>query len=191
MKFKNKLIGERIVLKKSKPSFDLAEKIFLSIDKNRAHLKEWFPWESETKKIEDSMKYLFETEEREKKFEELDYGIYLENKFIGKISAFDINKKNQRCEIGYWLSKDFINKGYMTEAVKVLEKYLFEDVKINRIQIRCDIRNIASASVAKKCGYVFEGELREVKYNLLKREYISEYVFSKLKKEYKPKKSRK
>lgn len=191
MGFKNKLLGKRITLIRLKPDLDLAKKMFAVVHKNRNHLDPWFPWSKNTKKTEDSMKYLFEVEERGKKSEKVDYGLFLENEYIGNISAFDISKKNKCCEIGSWISKDFTNKGYMTEAVKILEKYLFEDLGINRIQILCDVKNIPSASVAKKCGYILEGKIRDRKYDLFSKKFVSHYMFSKLKKEYKPKKSKK
>lgn len=86
-----------------------------------------------------------------KKGKRVEYGIYIHNEYIGNISIFDINTKKKSGEIGYWLSAAHTRKGYMTEAVKILEKEAFEKMKLNRIQIKCNERNQASFGVAKKC----------------------------------------
>jgi RimJ/RimL family protein N-acetyltransferase len=48
----------------------------------------------------------------------------------------------------------------MTEAVSLWVKFAFETLKANRIEIRCDARNERSAAVARRLGFVLEGQLR-------------------------------
>lgn len=183
-KIKTKLIGKRIVLKTTKPDLTMAEVMFKVISENRKHLRPWFPWEKSTKKVEDSLKYLFDKEEKVKAGEKVEYGIYVDNEYIGNIGIFSINTKKRSAEIGYWLSVKFIRKGYATEAVRTLEKEFFAK-GLNRIQIKCDERNTASAGVAKKCGYVLEGRLREDSYSKYFKDFSNTLVFSKLKKDFK------
>jgi len=190
-KIKDKLIGKRIVLKKNTPTILLANAMFKVVNENRKHLRPWFPWEKLTLKPEDSLKYLFETEEKFKAGKKVDYGIYINNKYAGSVGIFDINKENKTAEIGYWLSDKFIKKGYTTEAVKIMEKEFFTNGNLNRIQIRCDEKNIASSGVAKKCGYIFEGKHREDSYNNYFKGFRSTLVFSKLKSDYRKEKNKK
>jgi RimJ/RimL family protein N-acetyltransferase len=75
----------------------------------------------------------------------------------------------------------------MTEAVKIVEKEFFTN-GLNRIQIKCDERNIASSGVAKKCGYVFEGKFREDSYSEYFKDFRNTLVFSKLKSDFKKEK---
>lgn len=187
-KFKNKIIGKRIVLKLNKPSILMAQKMFEVVADNRQHLRPWLPWEKSTKKIEDSLKYLFETDEKISKGELADYGIYLKNEYIGNIGIFNLGKEKKSGEIGYWLSSKFIRKGYITEAIGILEKEFFTNNNLNRIQIKCDEKNIASMGVAKKCGYFFEGKYREDCYSEHFKNFRNTLVFSKLKSEFKKKK---
>ncbi len=189
-KFKNLLKGERIVLKLNKPTIQMANIIFEEVSKNRKHLDPWMPWSAFTLKVEDSMKYLFKSHEEMEQKQKANYGIYVEGEYIGNIGIFDINKNNNSAEIGYWLSADYARKGYVSEAVKVLEKDFFDNHQINRIQIKCDERNIPSIGVAKKCGYVLEGKLREDSFCAHSKLFRNTLIFSKLKSEYKRKKSR-
>lgn len=187
-KFKSELIGERIVLKRLKPTFAAASTLFKVVDENRQHLNPWFPWVKTEVGVEDCFKYLLETDKKLKAGEKADYGIYLEKEYIGNIGIFDINKKNKSAEIGYWLSKKFTRNGYMTEAIGILEKEFFLNVGLNRIQIKCDERNIPSAKTAKKCGYLFEGKRREDGYSDYYKGFRNTLIFSKLKSDFKKKK---
>jgi len=189
IKIKNKLIGKRIILKITKPDIVMAETIFRVISENRKHLRPWFTWEKATKKVEDSLKYLFDKEEKVKDGKKVEYGIYVDNEYVGNIGIFDIDRKKKSAEIGYWLSSKFTRKGYTTEAVKILEKEFFAN-GLNRIQIKCDERNIASSGVAKKCGYVFEGKFREDSYSEYFKDFRNTLVFSKLKSGFKKEKSK-
>jgi len=56
---------------------------------------------------------------------------------------------------------DFWGKGIMTEAVKGVIGFLFEEVGMHRIAICHAMCNPASGKVAEKCGFTFEGTQRE------------------------------
>lgn len=184
-KFKNKLSGKRIILKRNLPTIKNATMIFRVIDSDREHLKPWMPWEKTTRVIEDSFKYLLDTDEKIKKGVKIDCGIFLNDEYIGNIGIFDISREKKSAEIGYWPCSRFARNGYVTEAVKILEKEFFENFKLNRIQIKCDDTNKASAGVAKKCGYKLEGKIREDAYDEYRKEFRSTLIFSKLRAEYK------
>lgn len=183
-KFKEKLVGRRLVLHMNKPTLKNANDIFTAVKNNRLHLRPWFPWEKETKVVEDSLKYLFGQAESAQKGEKVGYSIYLQRVFIGHVSLFDISDKNKSGEIGYWLSKNRTRRGYMTEAVKLLEQEGFR-CGLNRIQIKCDERNKASSGVALKCGYLLEGKYREDAYSEYFKDFRNTLIFSKLKKDLK------
>ncbi|MEK9147458.1 MAG: GNAT family protein [Patescibacteria group bacterium] len=174
-------------MKRTKPTLKMAESMFKVIDENRKHLEPWFFWPKLTLKVEDSLKYLFDKEQETEKGEKVEYGLFINNKYIGNISIFNINKKKKSGEIGYWLSSSYTRNGYMTEAVKILEKEAFEKLKLNRIQIKCDERNDASFGVAKKCGYKYEGKFREDVFSEYFNDFRNTLFFSKLKSEYKKK----
>jgi len=67
--FVNQLKGNRLVLRRTKPTLKMAEIMFKAVDYNRHHLEPWFPWPKSTLKVEDSLKYLFDNEEKTKQGE--------------------------------------------------------------------------------------------------------------------------
>jgi RimJ/RimL family protein N-acetyltransferase len=64
--------------------------------------------------------------------------------------------------LGYWMRASEEGNGYMTEAVRLITAYAFNELAARRVEIRCDARNVRSASVARRCGFEPEGRLRNI-----------------------------
>ncbi len=56
-------------------------------------------------------------------------------------------------EIGYWIRSDLAGRGLATEATEALTHVGLAVDGIERIEIRCDPENAASAAVPRKLGY--------------------------------------
>jgi len=63
--------------------------------------------------------------------------------------------------IGYILVPNERNKGYATEAVKIMVDYLFLSKDIRRVQASINVKNIASQKVIEKNGFKKEGIVRQ------------------------------
>jgi len=61
-------------------------------------------------------------------------------------------------DIGYWIDRNFANKGYTTQAVKLVSDLGFSELGLHRIEINVRPENAASCRVAEKAGFVIEGE---------------------------------
>lgn len=57
-------------------------------------------------------------------------------------------------EIGYWIRAGRSGHGYVTEAVAALVDAAFATCGIDRIEIRCDPRNLPSAAIPRRLGFV-------------------------------------
>ena len=78
-------------------------------------------------------------------------------------SADDIRAfEARRTEIGYWLAEPQQGRGIMTRACRRFIDYLFDDVKLNRVEIRCATENDRSRAIPKRLGFKEEGVLRQV-----------------------------
>ncbi|MBQ6066153.1 MAG: GNAT family N-acetyltransferase [Clostridia bacterium] len=80
---------------------------------------------------------------------------------IGTISVVRISDRNESAELGYDLGFDYWNMGFMTETVKAVIAFLFDEVGCHRIVIRHAVKNPASGKVAQKCGLTHEGTQHE------------------------------
>jgi RimJ/RimL family protein N-acetyltransferase len=61
-------------------------------------------------------------------------------------------------EIGYWVRSDRTRRGYATSAATALSEAAFRFLEIDRVIIRMDRANVASASVPPKIGFRLLGE---------------------------------
>ena len=80
---------------------------------------------------------------------------------IGSISVVSINETVSSAEIGYCIGKHWWHRGYTSEALGAVMDYLFDEVGVNRIEARHDVRNPNSGGVMRKCGMKFEGTHRQ------------------------------
>lgn len=77
---------------------------------------------------------------------------------IGEVTLSEVVRGNlQSCWIGYSLDKDHNGKGYMTEAVKLVVKYAFQELDLHRIEAGVMPHNIGSIKVLLKAGFHKEG----------------------------------
>jgi ribosomal-protein-serine acetyltransferase len=63
--------------------------------------------------------------------------------------------------IGYWLGESYQGKGLMTGACRALVDYLFSELRLQRIEIRCATSNARSCAVPQRLGFTKEGVLRQ------------------------------
>ena len=89
------------------------------------------------------------------------FAIEIEGKAVGSISVFRQNNIHFRtAELGYYLAEEYWGKGIMTEAVKQICKYVFDNTNILRIYAEPFANNRGSSRVLEKAGFQFEGILR-------------------------------
>lgn len=102
---------------------------------------------------------------------------------IGTISVVDMADKTDKVHIGYAIGSKWWNQGITSEAFKGIIPFLFEKVKVKRIESQHDPNNPNSGKVMLKNGLTFEGNLRKADwsnkgivdasmYSLLAEEYF-------------------
>ena len=101
---------------------------------------------------------------------------------IGQIAYFLVDSKNHFAEIEYCIGSDFQGRGYATEATKAVIEYGFEKMNLNKVQISTKAINIPSKRVIEKCGFTYEGTLRD--YFYMNEEYVGRLYYSILRNEY-------
>ncbi|HEX2491606.1 MAG TPA: GNAT family N-acetyltransferase [Blastocatellia bacterium] len=103
------------------------------------------------------------------------FAIVVDGEAAGGIGLV-LNGDIYRCsaEIGYWLGEAFWGRGVMTEAVRALTQWAFDNFNLSRIYAGVLEWNPASIRVLEKAGYQFEGRLRKavVKQDLVMDELV-------------------
>lgn len=75
------------------------------------------------------------------------------SQLIGSLSVYKINWKNNSVNIGYWMAENFTRKGYTSESLEYLMKYL-KEVYINKIYAFTFTNNTGSIKVLEKKGFI-------------------------------------
>jgi ribosomal-protein-alanine N-acetyltransferase len=104
------------------------------------------------------------------------------NKCIGQIAYFLLDKNNHFAEIEYCIGSIFQRRGLATEATRAIIQYGFEKMNLHKVQISHKSINIPSRRVIEKCGFVYEGTLRD--YFYMDGRYVDRLYYSILKDEF-------
>lgn len=78
----------------------------------------------------------------------------------GLIGRIELHIEGHRVELGYLMNKSFQGKGYMTETVRAIIDWAFQQPTIYRVHATTSVDNIASQRVMEKTGMLREGLLR-------------------------------
>ena len=108
----------------------------------------------------------------------------LEGTFVGWCSLSRWNPEHRRASLGYCYDHPAWGRGYATEAAQALLRWAFDALDLNRIQAETDTRNLASARVLEKLGFVREGTLRED--CVVNGEVSDSWVYGLIRREWRP-----
>ena len=59
--------------------------------------------------------------------------------------------------LSYGLGLQFTGQGLMTESIKLMLRYAFEDLKLHRLEANVQPENLPSLAVLERCGFSKEG----------------------------------
>jgi ribosomal-protein-serine acetyltransferase len=169
-------------------SLKSAGEIFKSVEDSREILRKWLFWVDESKSVKDTEDYIKSVHRARGAMKELVLEIRVKGEFAGLISMKEIDLVHNKAEIGYWLAQDVVGKGIMTRSCMALIDYAFDELKLNKIQIRCALDNIRSWKIAENLGFSLEGIERQGErvrgmymnlkvYSLLKAEWEGKQKF--------------
>lgn len=83
-------------------------------------------------------------------------------KYIGGCGIQNVNWLARVATVGIMIgNKDYWGKGYGTDAMKVLMKFIFEDMNIRKIRLSTFSFNLRAQKSYEKCGFQVEGILKD------------------------------
>lgn len=155
------LTTDRLVLTPTRPG-DGAE-VNHAIAESFSELSPWLPWAKSLPSLEDTEIFCRDGAQAWEKREHFPTLIRLRDTgaFIGGIGLPRVEWAVPLFEIGYWIHSPHTGRGYATEAVKAIARFAKHTLKARRLEIRCDVRNVASARVAERAGFHYEATLRQ------------------------------
>lgn len=165
------------------PTESSIEKAYAVVMANYEYLHEWLPWVNEDLTLEGVREYY---RVALKKFaaneDEIGLSIVFKGDVFGGIGFHEINRRDKSGEIGYWLAESVTGKGLITKSVAKLLNYGFEEMKLNRIVIKCAPANLKSRAIPERLGFIQEGIEREAGW--LHTRFVDHVVYSMLAKDW-------
>ncbi len=141
-----------------------AQELYKLALKNYNQIAEWMPWIQNMKSQEFIEQFIKHATERYHQNMEHAFVLVLDNAIIGRVGVYKIDPYNRIGEIGYWLDQSHEGKGYMTQSVERIIQYCFDELHLNRIEIRCGEHNIKSQSIPERLHFLKEGLLHQAEY---------------------------
>ncbi|HEX9037496.1 MAG TPA: GNAT family N-acetyltransferase [Ktedonobacterales bacterium] len=154
----DELRGERVVVRPhTTADFD---ELWQAIQESKEQLRPWLPFADQAE--DDLRAWLTHAEARWTTRDT--FGCAIIDRETGRLSGnIGLMIRDWEIgyfEIGYWLRTSATGKGFMTEAVRLITDFAFDHLWANRVEIRCDARNDASAGVPRRLGFTQEAHLR-------------------------------
>ncbi len=141
-----------------------AAAMYLLVDSNRAYLREWLPWVDYTRSVKDERAFIHNTRIQYQNNVSFSYAIWYQEQIVGTIGYNQIDWANRKVDIGYWLAAQYQGKGIMTRSCYALVGYAFDDLKLNKVEIRCAIGNMHSCAIPQRLGFIQEGTIRQAEW---------------------------
>ena len=138
-----------------------APAIFALVDSNRLHLRAWLPWVDATQTVEDEASFIRNVRMQQEGNGSFSCGIWYRGQIAGTIGYHMIDWMTRKVEIGYWLGAQFQGKGLITRSCVALVRYAFEELRLNKVEIRCATGNTRSCAVPQRLGFKQEGVIRQ------------------------------
>ena len=113
-----------------------ARPLYKAVERNREFLNVWLPWVKHVENAGDMQDYIeFELKRREKE-EGFSAVILDRGNPAGVVSYQEMDWRNRKVSLGYWLQADCQGKGIMTLACREMIQYAIVTLGLNRVEIR-------------------------------------------------------
>jgi RimJ/RimL family protein N-acetyltransferase len=131
------------------------------IDDNDQHLRPWIPFmKDEPRSLEQTAEWLrtiragFDLRQnyRYAVFDRDGENLLGENMLLGRAGAGAF-------EIGYWTDRHAVGKGFASESTCAMIRVAFEIEKADRLEIKCEPENEASAAIPARLGFTHDATL--------------------------------
>jgi ribosomal-protein-serine acetyltransferase len=152
-------INDEITLREFVP--EDADGVYEVVKRNYDHLKIFMHWASLDYDLAAAKDFIQRSAADRLDRKSLGFGIFKDAQFIGSIGFTYFDWVAMKTEIGYWIDRDEEGRGIISSACRRLVDFAFDELKMNRIEIRCSSENSRSAAIPKRLGFTKEGLLRQ------------------------------
>lgn len=97
--------------------------------------------------------------------EDLGYAFFIyrngDNRLLGGLTLSNVRRGvTQACTLGYWIGAPYARQGYMTDALTAVVPFVFDHLRLHRVEAACLPHNRASMRLLERVGFSREGLAR-------------------------------
>jgi RimJ/RimL family protein N-acetyltransferase len=133
-----------------------------TVDENLSHLRPWLSWtRHEPRSLEERVERLRQLRSYFDQGRDFVYGLFdpEESRLIGA-AGLQTRVGRQARELAYWIHHDLTGQGLASEVAAALVRVAFEVDDVERVEVHCPPRNVASRAIPEKLGFQYEATLR-------------------------------
>ena len=178
--------GEKVELR----ALELSDADFffkLNQDTERSKFVDWLKPLVSREAIEDWLQ-----EKTKQTIENYDYQWMIDSndgQIVGSIVTHSCNSRVGTFSYALDIAQEFQRQGFASEAIKLILKYYFQELRFQKVTVAVHSNNLASLELHKHLGFKHEGTHRRMVYNggkfydlewfgLIFEEYLDEYLHS-------------
>ncbi len=136
-----------------------AQELFDLVDQNRGYLSTWLAFPPLTKSVDDIKAFIKRSVTGFAEQKVMVCGIQKNQKLVGLISFNKISTTLKKVEIGYWLAEKHQGNAIMLRACKSMIHYAFNELAMEKVEIRTASENKKSRQVCENLGLLLEGTI--------------------------------
>lgn len=130
--------------------------LYQAIAHDRVSLGKWLPWAYQMKSAQDEASFIQTIQEKMIKDRMVVLTILVNGEPSGMIDLHNL-VKNQKGEIGYWLSSTYQGRGIVTNSVLKLCQYAFSELNLQYVDLIIAVENGKSARIARNADFKLMG----------------------------------
>jgi ribosomal-protein-serine acetyltransferase len=138
------------------------DSLYEAVRESISEISEWMPWCHPDYSIEESRTWIESQPDEWEKGEEYNFAISYNTGglYLGGCGLRIIDHNIGIANLGYWVRTSQTKKGIATASARLLTRFAFNELRLNRVEINVAVDNQASLRVVEKVGAIKEGILR-------------------------------
>ncbi len=149
------LLRPGVELRKLEPHH--AGEFLANIDRSREHISPWVGRSFVAGDLDEARNILTRYADPQRAL----YGIWSGGTLIGGTMFVSLNPITRTCELGCWVEPGAQGQGLITQVVRMMLGYAFNERSMNRAEWRTSPSNVRSIAVAQRVGMTLDGILRQ------------------------------
>ena len=86
----------------------------------------------------------------------------LAGEFVGNINTHSCDPRSGAFKYGLAIRREHWRKGYAAEAIRLVLRYFFQELRYQKVTVEIYAFNVASINLHEKLGFVHEGHMRRM-----------------------------